>query len=77
MIRDHNKYIVISVKDGYNYLTAEQTKQLSFMLNIITMGRLKDGKSTRYLVLKEGTPEYEPAWKMLEERLDSENPIYS
>lgn len=69
-----NRYIVLKIKDLERLnpvLLEELTGTLSAIANLTTMPQRE------YVVIESDWPEYEPVWKMLEDRVNGERAAYS
>ena len=68
------RYMVIKFKDGQKYLSEEQRRQLRSISDSLRIGREKDGKPPLLaLCIESDWPEYEPAWKAIEDRMTASN----
>ena len=72
-----NRYLVLKWEDIHKYLTPSQIRMLDFYTKTIEVSRLEDGKSLhQFVVIADDWPEYEPVWKMLENRCREESDEY-
>ena len=70
-MRREDHYLIIKRSDIHKYLTAMQEAQLNMLANHIARGRQRAGKPPLQAVVVESDwPEYEPVWRMIEERVD-------
>ncbi|MEW8139386.1 MAG: hypothetical protein AB2761_20170 [Candidatus Thiodiazotropha endolucinida] len=66
-----DRYIVIKRKDVEKYIGPCDQEQLQKIIDIITYGRLEEGKRfTEYVCVGDDWPMYEQVWQMIEEWVD-------
>jgi hypothetical protein len=69
-----DRYVVIKRSDVENYWRADVRKQF-----MAALGRLNEHHvripQRQYLVIESDWPEYEPAWQMIERRMDGQPPV--
>ncbi len=71
--REFTRYIVVKSTDANRYLTAAQRKALAKINIAIDDGRHKDKRGTlKTVVIESNWPEYEPAWRAIEARVELE-----
>ena len=67
------RYWVIKHTDVRKYLTNFETNILVDILSKLEGCRMQDGrKPLKSAVIESDWPEYEPVWKMIEDRVDQE-----
>lgn len=65
------RYVVLKLKDVSEILTPKQMAQLEDICETVSLYRISRGAETLNCVVVESDwPEYEPVWKMIEERMD-------
>lgn len=74
-MKRERRYIVLKIKDiEAADFSAEELNVFNSYCDRIADTRLNAGKSPLYCVVVESDwPEYEPVWKMIEDRVDKEN----
>ena len=69
------RYLVLKLKDVDASLTAEECGHLDALCNIVAEHREAAGKRPLMcVVVEDDWPEYDPVWKMIEERMDGKPP---
>ena len=71
-----DRYIVLKWKDVAKYLTETEQEILFKLFNRVESCRHVVGgkRSLKCVVVEHDWPEYEPVWKMIEDRVKAENP---
>jgi hypothetical protein len=68
------RYVVFKIKDIEAYCTSRAEAILNLLSNVIACGRAADGKPPfNAVVVEQDWPEFEPVWKMIEERMTQES----
>lgn len=76
MFNREMRYLVFKHKDVFYYLTREEQAFLFEMAQKITQGRVEDAKSDfECVVVESDWPEYEPVWKMIEQRCGGDDGV--
>lgn len=71
MFRREQRYVVLKITDIYQALTSDEIDLLIKLSSLITNRRKRAGKlPLQTVVVEQDWPEYEPVWKMLEERVN-------
>lgn len=67
-----NRYLVLKRKDIFAYLNEEERKTLSNLVSLIYNGRDDDMHHVlECVVVEKDWPEYQPTWKLIEERMSN------
>lgn len=64
--KKENKYLVLKQEDIKKYLPEDEQKKISFLANVISMGREEDGKKENsYVVVNEDEPYTDIVWGLI------------
>lgn len=73
MFKREHRYIVLKIKDVVNALNGEEWNTLCKLTNKVCQHRINNGKTgLNCVVIENDWPEYEPVWKMIEDRMNKQ-----
>jgi len=73
-MKRETRYILLKLKDVDAALTPDQREMLEQLQDRVAIHRYLQGKRPlQAVIVEDDWPEYEPVWKMIEQRMDAPN----